>query len=57
VLSGNGKGGFQSQTRYLTSDNPFGIFAANFNGDNQPDVVQVAHTTRNTLITFLNILK
>jgi hypothetical protein len=57
LLLGDGKGGVTSQTNYLSSSGVVGIFAADFNGDKKPDVVQPTFPKHPTLTTFLNLEK
>jgi hypothetical protein len=54
LLTGDGKGGVSSQTNFLSASTIGGVFAADFDGNKAPDVVQFAHPLHPVLVTFLN---
>jgi hypothetical protein len=54
LLTGDGKGGVSSQTNFLSASTIGGIFAADFDGNKAPDVVQFAHPLHPVLVAFLN---
>jgi len=55
LVLGNGNGGFNVHTEpyYSTGNGPYGVVAADFNGDGKPDVV-VTNSTDNTITILLS---
>jgi hypothetical protein len=61
LLAGDGHGGFKSQTNYIVGPGAgFGLFAADFDGNGTPDIVDLTDyqfVEWDKLVVFLNNIK